>query len=61
MSIFIGVVAIVALILLTAFFVCGEFALVAADPSIIEERAERGSRSARGALQAMRELSVQGC
>lgn len=43
----------------TAFFVAGEFALVAADRTKVEHLAEEGNRGARGTLAALKTLSFQ--
>ncbi|MCC7078374.1 MAG: HlyC/CorC family transporter [Acidimicrobiia bacterium] len=47
------------LILLTAFFVAGEFALVAVDRTRIEQLRDEGSRRARGVLRALDTLTFQ--
>lgn len=52
-------VAVLALILANAFFVTGEFALVAVERSRIERLAEEGSRRAARVLAALRALSFQ--
>ena len=51
---------VVSLLLLVAngFFVAAEFAIVAAKRHRLEERAEEGSRAARAAVDASRELSL---
>lgn len=51
---------VVSLVLLVAngFFVAAEFAIVAAKRHRLEERAEEGSRAARAAVDASRELSL---
>jgi CBS domain containing-hemolysin-like protein len=54
-----GLLAVVALILANAFFVAGEFALVAVDRNRIERLAEDGSRRSARVLQALRSLSFQ--
>lgn len=46
------------LLLLNAFFVAGEFAIVAAKRHRLEEHAAEGSRAARSAVAAHRELSL---
>jgi CBS domain containing-hemolysin-like protein len=48
-----GIVALVGLLLVNAFFVAAEFSIIAARRSQIEPRAEAGSRAARTALYAM--------
>ena len=48
----------VTLLMLNAFFVAAEFAVVAAKRHRLEERAEGGSRAARSAVNATRELSL---
>jgi CBS domain containing-hemolysin-like protein len=48
----------VVLLALNAFFVGAEFALVSARRSVIEPRAEAGSRAARRALAAMEQVSL---
>lgn len=48
----------VVLLLLNAFFVAVEFALVASRVHALEDRAEGGGRAARAALHGARELSV---
>ncbi|HVF53729.1 MAG TPA: hemolysin family protein [Actinomycetota bacterium] len=53
-----GLLAILALILAHAFFVAGEFAMVAVDRTRIEQAAEE-SRRARSVLKALRTLSFQ--
>ncbi|GGK58742.1 hemolysin family protein [Ornithinimicrobium pekingense] len=54
------VALLVSLVLLVAnaFFVAAEFAIVAAKRHRLEERAEEGSRAARAAVDASRELSL---
>ena len=54
-----GVLAIVALILVNAFYVAGEFALVAVDRNDLEPLADEGSRRAQRTLRAVRTLSFQ--
>lgn len=53
-----GLVLAAVLLLLNAFFVAAEFALVAARRSAIEPLAEAGSRRAAGTLRAMEHVSV---
>ncbi|MFK5635168.1 MULTISPECIES: hemolysin family protein [unclassified Ornithinimicrobium] len=48
----------VLLLVANAFFVAAEFAIVAAKRHRLEERAEAGSRAARAAVEASRELSL---
>ena len=55
----VGLAAIVALILVNAFFVAGEFALVAVDRDRIEHLAEQGNRRAAGVLKSLRHLSFE--
>ena len=47
------------LILLTGFFVAGEFAIVAVDRSLVERKAQEGDRSARRILASLRNLSFE--
>lgn len=54
-----GLLAVSALILFTAFFVAGEFALVAVDRTQLEHKAKAGSRSARSVLGGLDTLSFQ--
>ncbi|HEV3471869.1 MAG TPA: hemolysin family protein [Actinomycetota bacterium] len=54
-----GLLAIFLLTLGTAFFVAGEFALVASDRTRIEHLADEGRVGAAGALKALRDLSFQ--
>jgi CBS domain containing-hemolysin-like protein len=58
-DIVLGLLAVVVLILAHGIFVAGEFGLVAVDRSAIEVEAERGSRRARTALSAVRNLSFE--
>jgi CBS domain containing-hemolysin-like protein len=51
--------AVVLLILLNAFFVAGEFAIVAVDRSLVERRAQEGDRAARRILNSLRNLSFE--
>jgi CBS domain containing-hemolysin-like protein len=51
--------AVVLLILLNAFFVAGEFAIVAVDRSLVERRAQEGDRGARRILNSLRNLSFE--
>ena len=52
-----GLVAVLLLILATAFFVAGEFAMVAVDRDQVEARARQGDGSARTAMSLLRRLS----
>jgi len=47
------------LILLSGFFVAGEFAIVAVDRSLVERKAQEGDRSARRILVSLRNLSFE--
>ena len=51
--------AVVLLILLNAFFVAGEFAIVAVDRSLVERKARDGERAARRILHSLRNLSFE--
>jgi CBS domain containing-hemolysin-like protein len=51
--------AVVLLILINAFFVAGEFAIVAVDRSLVERRARDGERAARRILNSLRNLSFE--
>jgi CBS domain containing-hemolysin-like protein len=51
--------AVVLLILINAFFVAGEFAIVAVDRSLVERRARDGERTARRILNSLRNLSFE--
>lgn len=51
--------AVVILILANAFFVAGEFAIVAVERSTIERRAREGDRSARRIANSLRNLSFE--
>jgi CBS domain containing-hemolysin-like protein len=51
--------AVVLLILINAFFVAGEFAIVAVDRSLVERRARDGERTARLILNSLRNLSFE--
>jgi CBS domain containing-hemolysin-like protein len=51
--------AVVVLILANAFFVAGEFAIVAVERSSIERKAREGDRSARRILNSLRNLSFE--
>ncbi|HSJ83015.1 MAG TPA: hemolysin family protein [Acidimicrobiia bacterium] len=51
--------AVVLLILLNAFFVAGEFAIVAVDRSLVERKARDGERGARRILHSLRNLSFE--
>ncbi|HEX2028700.1 MAG TPA: hemolysin family protein [Nitriliruptorales bacterium] len=57
MSLPAGLLVVTLLVLATAFFVAAEFAIVTARRPVVEELADDGSRSARAALHAMRNLS----
>ncbi|HEX2294312.1 MAG TPA: hemolysin family protein [Actinomycetota bacterium] len=54
-----GLLAVLALVLAHAFFVAGEFALVAADRTRVEQLAEQGHRGATSTLHGLRTLSFQ--
>ncbi len=47
------------LILLNAFFVAGEFAIVAVDRSLVERKAQEGDRAAKRILVSLRNLSFE--
>lgn len=51
--------AVVLLILLNAFFVAGEFAIVAVDRSQVERKAQEGERAARRIRNSLRNLSFE--
>jgi CBS domain containing-hemolysin-like protein len=51
--------AVVLLILINAFFVAGEFAIVAVDRSLVERKARDGERGARRILISLRNLSFE--
>ena len=51
--------AVVLLILLNAFFVAGEFAIVAVDRSLVERKAQEGERAARRIRNSLRNLSFE--
>ncbi|MFC7430712.1 MULTISPECIES: hemolysin family protein [unclassified Agrococcus] len=53
-----GLVWLVVLLVVNAFFVGAEFAVISAKRSQVEPRAERGSRAARMALWAMEHVSL---
>ncbi|MEO8094940.1 MAG: CNNM domain-containing protein, partial [Pseudolysinimonas sp.] len=53
-----GIVWLFVLLLVNAFFVAAEFAVISARRSQIEPRAEAGSRSAKTALWAMEHASL---
>ncbi len=53
-----GLLALFVLLLVNAFFVAAEFAIIAARRSQIEPRAEAGSRAARTAIWAMEHASL---
>jgi CBS domain containing-hemolysin-like protein len=57
MNVAVGLGAVIALILVNAFFVAMEFALVAVDRTRLEMAAEGGSRAAGVAMQLLRSLS----
>lgn len=52
-------VAVFVLILINAFFVAGEFAIVAVDRSLVERRAQEGDRAAKRILVSLRNLSFE--
>lgn len=54
-----GLTAVVILILANAFFVAGEFAIVAVERSTVERRAREGDRRARRILNSLRNLSFE--
>lgn len=54
-----GLAAVVVLILANAFFVAGEFAIVAVERSGVERRAREGDRAARRVLGSLRNLSFE--
>ncbi len=58
-DVFLGLLAVFALVLANGFFVAGEFGLVAVDRSSIEHEAREGSARARSTLAALRTLSFQ--
>ena len=58
-EVLLGLLAVLSLILANAFFVAGEFSLVASDRERIEHLAESGNRRATGTLKALRSLSFQ--
>jgi CBS domain containing-hemolysin-like protein len=58
MSDWLAIALTVALLAANGFFVAAEFALVSARRSVVEPQAERGSRSARTALDAMENVSL---
>ena len=58
-STFLGLAAVVLLILANAFFVAGEFAIVAVERSQVERRAREGDRRARRILESLRNLSFE--
>ncbi|MGI8946889.1 MAG: hemolysin family protein [Ornithinimicrobium sp.] len=58
MSIATGLFVSLLLLVLNAFFVASEFAVVAAKRHRLEERASEGSRAAKAALNANRELTL---
>lgn len=53
-----AIVLAVFLLMVNAFFVCGEFALVSARRTKLEPKAAEGSRMARTALKAMENISL---
>ncbi|MFN2588862.1 MAG: CNNM domain-containing protein, partial [Actinomycetota bacterium] len=54
-----GLLAVLSLILAHAFFVAGEFALVASDRTRVEQLADEGHRGATRTLHGLRTLSFQ--
>jgi CBS domain containing-hemolysin-like protein len=52
-------VAVFVLILINAFFVAGEFAIVAVDRSLVERKAQEGDRAAKRILVSLRNLSFE--
>jgi len=56
---YVGLIVVVAMILLNAFFVAGEFAIAAVERSRVERRAEAGDRAARRVLASLRNLSFE--
>jgi CBS domain containing-hemolysin-like protein len=54
-----GLAAVVFLILANAFFVAGEFAIVAVERSTVERRAREGDKPARRILNSLRNLSFE--
>ena len=58
MSTTVALIVSVVLLVANGFFVAAEFAVVAAKRHRLEERAEDGSRAARAAVEASRELSL---
>src|SRR3954462_9111816 len=58
MSDWAGILALVVLLFINAFFVAAEFAVVSARRSQVEPLAERGKRSARTALFAMEHATL---
>ena len=58
MSDWLGIVWLVVLLLVNAFFVGAEFAVISARRSQIEPRAEAGSRAAKTALWAMEHATL---
>src|SRR3954465_12073213 len=58
MSDWAGILALVVLLAVNAFFVAAEFAVISARRSQIEPLAERGKRSARTALYAMEHATL---
>jgi CBS domain containing-hemolysin-like protein len=54
-----GLAAVVILILANAFFVAGEFAIVAVERSSVERRAREGDRQARRIINSLRNLSFE--
>jgi CBS domain containing-hemolysin-like protein len=47
------------MVVLCGFFVAAEFSLLAVDRATVERKAERGNKSAKGVLQALKSLSTQ--
>lgn len=54
-----GLAAVVILILANAFFVAGEFAIVAVERSTVERKAREGDRAARRIVNSLRNLSFE--
>jgi CBS domain containing-hemolysin-like protein len=52
-------VVVFVLILINAFFVAGEFAIVAVDRSLVERKAQEGDRAAKRILVSLRNLSFE--
>ncbi|MFH1330661.1 MAG: hemolysin family protein [Actinomycetota bacterium] len=58
-SIYVGLLAVVALILLNGFFVAGEFSLVAVERSRIERLAQEGDKRSRRILTSLHNLAFE--